>query len=91
MKMNFWPQWPHRDPWPHHLLCMSSGQGAGHFDQVWLKSDVGKYVKKTCCQKKEDSAEKAAETRQIQDPAAEAGRVKKETRKIQKPAGAPAG
>ena len=49
---SFWPQWPHRDLEPHHCLCLSSGQGTGHFDQVWLKSDVGKYAKKTCCQKK---------------------------------------
>ena len=27
---------------------------AGHYDQVWSKSDVGKYVKKTCCQKKKE-------------------------------------
>ena len=24
----------------------------GHFDRVWSKSNVGKYVKKTCCKKK---------------------------------------
>ena len=54
----FWPQWPHRDLEPHHCLCMSSGQDTGHFDQVnikKIKSDVGKYAKKTCCQKKETS------------------------------------
>ena len=43
---------PHRDIWPHHCLRVSSGLGTGHFHQVCLKSDVGKYVKKTCCQKK---------------------------------------
>ena len=51
-KWHFWPQWPHRDLWPHHCLYVSSGSGIGHCDQVWSKSDVGKYVKKMCCQKK---------------------------------------
>ena len=46
---------------------MSSGQGTGHYHQVWSKSDVGKYVKKTCCQKEEEAA---AETSRIQKPAA---------------------
>ena len=41
------PSWP----LTHHCLCTSSGQGTGHFDQVWSKSDVRRYVKKTCCQK----------------------------------------
>ena len=48
--------------WPLIPLCVSSGSGTGHCDQVWLKSDVGKYVKKTCCQKE-------AETCKKQDPA----------------------
>ena len=64
---SFWPQWPHRDLEPHHCLCLSSGQGTGHCDQVWLKSDVGKYAKKTCCQKKK---KKKKETRKKQKPAA---------------------
>ena len=52
-KWRFWPQWPYPDLWPHYCLCLSSGQGTGLSDQVWSKSNVGKYVKKTCCQKKE--------------------------------------
>ena len=55
VKMTFWPLWPHHDVWPHQCLCVSSGSGIGHCDQVWSKSDVGKYVKKTCCQKKKET------------------------------------
>ena len=45
---SFWPQWPHRDLEPHHCLCLSSGQGTGHCDQVWynigwLEGDTWKY------------------------------------------------
>ena len=53
VKMTFLTPVTHQDLWPHHCLCMSSGSGISHCDQVWSKSDVGKYVKKTCCQKKE--------------------------------------
>ena len=52
---------------------MSSGQGTGHYDQIWSKSDVGKYVKKTCCQKK---IKKKGETSKIQKPAGDSGRLK---------------
>ena len=69
------PSWPHRDLWPHHRFCMSSGQGTGHFDQLWSKSNVGKYVKNTCCQKKEERRKGKGE----------------ETTRVQKPAGPPAG
>ena len=56
------------------LLCVSSGQGTGHFNQVWSKSNVGKNVKKTCCkkekEKEEEEEEEEEETSKIQDPAA---------------------
>ena len=70
----FWPLWRHRDLWPHHCLCVSSGSGTGHFDQVWSKSDVGKYVKKACCQ---NNLCNQSNTR----PCGCAGRVKKQKRK----------
>ena len=40
-KMTFWSQWPQTDPWPHHLMCVSCGQGTGHFDKVWSTSSFG--------------------------------------------------
>ena len=45
---------------------MSSGQGTGHFDQVWSKWDVGKNMKKTCYQK-ETAAAEVAEMSKIQN------------------------
>ena len=60
-KWPFWPQWPHRDLWPHHHWSLSSGQGTGHFVQVWSESDVEKYVKKACCQKERKKKERKKE------------------------------
>ena len=42
-------------------VCLSSGQGTGLSDQVWSKSDVGKYMKKTCCQKEKEEEEEEEE------------------------------
>ena len=56
---------------------MSSGQGTGYCDQVWSKSNVGKYVKKMCCQKERKQKEERGKG--------------KETSKKQYPAAAPAG
>ena len=55
LELNHWPFPPVIPSWPltHPCLCMSSGQGTCHFDQVESKSDLGKYVRKTCCQKEE--------------------------------------
>ena len=56
--MTFLTPVTHRDLWPHHCLCVISGLDVGHCDQIWLKSDVGKYVKKTCCLKEAESSKK---------------------------------
>ena len=45
-------------PDPTIFCVLSSGQHTSHFDQVKSKSNVGKYVKKTCCQKEEERRKK---------------------------------
>ena len=29
------------------IICVSKSQGIGHYDKVWMESNVGKYMKKT--------------------------------------------
>ena len=59
MFFTFGPQWPHRDLWPHHRLCVSSGQGTGHQNQNHMSEIMWK---RPVARKKE------AETSTKQDP-----------------------
>ena len=43
--------------------------------RVWSQSDVGKYVKKTCCQKEERRSSSSSGKSKIQKPEGASGRL----------------